>query len=42
MKDIIIGAATTLSVLGSFLLFGACLIVAAGKVVEERKKGTNA
>lgn len=38
MRDVIIGAATTISVMGAFLIFGAAMIIAAGKIVEDKKK----
>ena len=41
MKEVIIGATTTVCVFGAFLLFGVCLIVAVSKFLEERKAKSN-
>ena len=41
MKEVIIGATTALCVFGAFFAFGACLVVAAQRFIEEwsRERG---
>ena len=38
VRDVIVGATTSLAVFGAFLAFGICLIAAVMEVFEARKK----